>query len=82
MTVKKMGQANRKRNPYFKFRAFLDENGIKQVDVAKVLGVTKVTVNKKINGTGGDFSLPELRKICEVYNISADVYFINNMVSK
>lgn len=82
MTTKQMGQANRRRNPYFKFRAFLDEQGIQQIEVANILGITKSTMNKKINGTGGDFSLPEVRKICEVYNISADEYFINNMVSK
>lgn len=82
MTIEKMGQAKRRRNPYFKFRAFLDEQGIKQVEVAEMLEINRATLNQKINGTGGDFSIVEVRKICEHYNISSDEFFINNMVSK
>lgn len=82
MAIEKMGQAKRRRSPYFKFRAFLDEQEIKQVEVAAMLGINRATLNQKINGTGGDFSVVEVRKICEYYKISADEFFINNLVSK
>ena len=69
-------------NKYYKFNAWLQENGISQTEVADLLGVTRITLNRKINGTGSDFSLTEVRKICSHYSISANDFFINNLVSK
>ena len=57
------------------------ENGIKQVDIGKVLDKSKTTVNQNLNGTGGDFSMEDVRKICRKYEISSDAYFIAQRVS-
>lgn len=74
-------KAKRRHQPYYKFRTLLKEKGIKQDEVAKLLGKTVSALNQNINGTGGDFSVSEVRLICITYNISADEFFINNMVS-
>lgn len=71
----------RRHQPYFKFRTLLKEKGIKQEEVAELLGKTVSALNQNINGTGGDFSVSEVRLICTTYKISADEFFINNLVS-
>lgn len=74
-------KVKRRHQPYYKFRTLLKEKGIKQEEVAKLLGKTVSALNQNINGTGGDFSVSEVRLICITYNISADEFFINNLVS-
>lgn len=77
------GMSNgRRRVPYLKFKAFLVENNISQSELARLLGKSKSAVNQNINGTGGDFSLEEVRLICQKYNISADEYFLYPHVSE
>ncbi len=71
----------RRHEPYSKFKAFLYENNIKQEEIAELIGKSSVAVNQKLNGTGGDFSIAEVRIICKKYNISADDFFITQKVS-
>ncbi|VFF93466.1 Helix-turn-helix domain [Clostridioides difficile] len=66
-----------KRNPYLKFKIFLMERGIKQSELCKILGKSASAINQNINGTGGDFSVEDLRIISQTYNISIDEFFIN-----
>lgn len=65
---------------YTKFKAWMNENNVKGQDIAKLLGVSKATVSKKLNGLS-DFSMVEIRTICAEYNISADAFFIAFSVS-
>lgn len=74
-------EVKRRHQPYYKFRTLLKEKGIKQEEVAKLLGKSVSALNQNINGTGGDFSVSEVRLICITYKISADEFFINNLVS-
>lgn len=76
-----MKDTNRRHTPYTKFKAFLDEQGINQKEVAELLGKSASAVNQNLNGTGGDFSLSEVRLICKKYSISADEYFLHPGVS-
>ncbi|KLU64055.1 helix-turn-helix domain protein [Desulfosporosinus acididurans] len=71
----------RRHKPYLKFKAFLVEKGIPQVEVAKIVGKSKTALNQNLNGTGGDLSLPDVRKICHALKISADEFFIDQNVS-
>lgn len=57
-----------------KFKAWLVENGISQKDLAEFLGITVVSVNRKLNGSE-DFTIKQIRAICEKYGISADEFF-------
>ena len=68
------GRRSEMNNP-LKFKGFCAENGIKQSDIAKLLGVTVSIVNAKINGRI-PFTLSQVKAICEEYKISADDYFI------
>lgn len=77
-----MRQVKRRHFPYAKFKAFLVENNINQREVAELLGKSVSAFNQNINGTGGDFSIAELRVICEKYNLSSDDYFLRPQVSK
>ncbi|MGG0756032.1 helix-turn-helix domain-containing protein [Brevibacillus laterosporus] len=77
-----MKHVKRRHVPYTKFKAFLDESGVNQKEVAQLLGKSASALNQNLNGTGGDFSVAELRIICTNYKISADEYFLRPEVSK
>lgn len=81
MAGKTMRNAKRRRNPYTKFKAYMQENNIKQETLAILLGKTTTSVNQNLNGTGGDFSMSDVRKICLAYCISCDEFFIRPKVS-
>lgn len=72
----------RRHAPYQKFKSFLVENGIKQKEVAKILNKSQTALNQNLNGTGGDFLVMEIRKICMEFQISGDEYFLDLNVSK
>lgn len=71
----------RRHIPYTKFKAYMKENDINQEILADLLGKSVPTVNQNLNGTGGDFSMKDVRLICTTYGISSDAYFINQKVS-
>lgn len=71
----------RRHEPYTKFKAYLDEKNIKQSEVARLIGKSKTALNQKLNGTGGDFSISEIRIICNEFNISCDEFFVSPKVS-
>ncbi|EPY07454.1 hypothetical protein PAALTS15_10025 [Paenibacillus alvei TS-15] len=73
---------SRRHTPYTKFKAYLDETGVKQKELAYLLGKSTSALNQNLNGTGGDFSVAELRLICATFKISADEYFLRPEVSK
>lgn len=71
-----MAEVRRRHEPYSKLKSYLVENRIQQREIADLLGKSVSALNQNLNGTGGDFSVPEIRLICARYNISADEYFI------
>ncbi|MEY9097033.1 helix-turn-helix domain-containing protein [Paenibacillus sp. RC84] len=72
----------RRHIPYTKFKAFLGEYGVSQGKLGELLGKSPSAINQNLNGTGGDFTITEIRKICAAFEISADEYFICPGVSK
>lgn len=56
-----------------RFKGWMAENHITQGEIAKVLGVSIVSVNLKVNGKS-PFTLEQITKICEQYQISADIF--------
>lgn len=81
MAGKPARKTRRRHTPYSKFKAFMQENSIKQEELAKLLGKSITSVNQNLNGTGGDFSMADVRTICKAYKISSDSFFINQKVS-
>lgn len=71
----------RRHKPYSKFKAYLEDKGIRQAEIAEIVGKSKTALNQNLNGTGGDLSLPDVRKICLALKISSDEFFINQSVS-
>ena len=66
---------------YPKVKGYLVEHGIKQKDVAKLLGMTVTTVNNKLNGIG-DFSMKDVRIMCEKLGIGSELFFIHYVPKK
>ena len=58
-----------------KFKGFLAERKITQAQLAELLDLTPQSINKKVNGKE-DFSLAQIKTICNEYGISADEYFL------
>ena len=58
-----------------KFKGWLVEHKSKQSDLAELLGITQENVNAKLNGRQ-EFTLSQVKKICETYSISADDFFV------
>lgn len=58
-----------------KFKGWLVEHKIKQSDIAELLDITVENVNAKVNGRQ-DFTLSQVKKICDAYSISADDFFV------
>lgn len=58
-----------------KFKAWLVENGIKQNEVAELLQISRESVNAKLNKRE-EFTLSQVKRLCEHYKISADDYFV------
>lgn len=58
---------------YEKVRAFIDENGIKQVTVAQKTGISAVTFNAIMNGKRTLYA-DDLRDICLALNVSPELF--------
>ena len=58
-----------------KFKGWLVEHQIKQSDLAELLGIAPENVNGKLNGRQ-EFTLSQVKKICDTYEISADDFFV------
>lgn len=58
---------------YEKVRAYLDNNGLKQVAVAQKAGISKVTFNAIMNGKRTLYA-DDLRAICLALNVSPELF--------
>ena len=63
------------RKPYYKFKGYLAENNIKQKDVAVLINMSSSTFSKKLSGKGSDFSIQDLKEICQHLKIKAEIFF-------
>ena len=59
---------------YPKVKGYLVEQGIKQKEVASILGISATTFNNKLNGLG-DFTMTEVKKMCKELGINANIFF-------
>lgn len=55
------------------FKGWMAENNVRQTEIAELLDISLQSVNLKVNGKQ-DFTLPQVKKICERYGISADIF--------
>lgn len=55
------------------FKAWLVINKVSQRELADLLGLSQQSVYLKVNGKT-DFTLPQIKKICDKYGVSADIF--------
>lgn len=53
-------------------KSFMARHGETQESLASVLGISRVTFNRKIRNNGADFTQGEIMAIKEHYDLSAD----------
>ena len=58
---------------YEKVRAYIDDNGLKQIAVAEKAGIPNVTFNAILNGKRTLYA-DDLRAICFALNVSPEVF--------
>ena len=58
---------------YKKVRAYIEENGYKQLAVARKAGISKVTFNAMMNGKRTMYA-DDLRAICLALNVSPELF--------
>lgn len=64
------------RRDYAKLKGILAEKDIKNIEIAKLLGLSNSSITNKLNRNNDmDFKASELKKICETYNIDANTIF-------
>ncbi len=66
---------------YEKVRAYIDENGIKQVAVAQKAGISSVTFNAIMNGKRTMYA-DDLKAICLALNVSPELFIDVNCPCK
>lgn len=59
--------------PENKFKGWCAAHGVKVKDIADLLEIHVNNASEKMNGKQ-EFTLPQVKKICETYNISADIF--------
>lgn len=64
-----------------RLRELRDDAGLKQDEIARMLGMSLPNYNKKENGEI-KVSLSEAKKISDFYGLSIENIFFNNIVSK
>lgn len=55
------------------FKGWMVANKVTQGEIAELLGISLQSVNMKVNGRQ-EFTLPQVKTICQHYGISADVF--------
>ena len=55
------------------FKGWCAAHGVRQREIADLLGICIQSANNKMNGKQ-EFTLPQIRTICEHYNLSADIF--------
>lgn len=58
---------------YKKVRAYIDENGLRQIAVAQKAGISKITFNAMMNGKQTMYA-DDLRAICLALNVSPELF--------
>lgn len=58
---------------YEKVRTYIDENGLKQVAIAKKVGISQTTFNAILNGKRTLYA-DDLRAICIALNVSPELF--------
>lgn len=65
-------------------KALLEEKGLNQTEVAKLLGISRTALNQKLNGKN-DFLSEELSKLSKLLGVDPEIFFtrkVSNLITK
>ena len=66
-----------RRNPNLKLKGLRAEYNLKQIDVAKMIGMSETTYNRKENGIT-EFTEFEIKRICDIFKKNpTEIFFAN-----
>lgn len=68
--------------PNLRLKKLMLERNIKQVELAKTLGITQSLFSQKLNENRSKFSLDETRALCSYLGINMHEYFFDPNVLK
>lgn len=66
----------RKRPPYKEFMAWMIINDVNRSEIKELLGLTDATLSHRLNGTGADFTIKEVRTIIDKYGSELTDFFL------
>lgn len=70
-----------RRKPLYRLKALRAEYNLRQIDVARMLGIGESTYNRKENGKA-QFTEEEIRKICAIFKKDPKEIFFYDDVAK
>lgn len=70
-----------KRIPNLKLKGLRAEYNLKQADIAKMIGISETTYNRKENGIT-EFTELEIKKICDIFKKNPTEIFFTKIVTK
>ncbi|AYZ73442.1 XRE family transcriptional regulator [Fusobacterium necrophorum] len=62
---------------YVKLKQFMVEKSLKNKDLADLLDISYPCISKKLNQKGSDFTVKEVKCLCEKYGLDANLYFFS-----
>lgn len=68
-------EQKRKRPPYDEFKAWMILNKVSRKDLMELLDISSSTLTHRLNGTGPDFMLEEIRTIVAKYGTEVAKFF-------
>lgn len=71
-------EEKKKGNRMMSFKGWMADNGVKQKEIAELLGISITATNAKVNQRQ-DFTLEQIKKICAHYGISADIFLVEKL---
>lgn len=69
-------EPKRKRPPYKEFIAWMITNDVSRNDIKLLLNLSDSTLSHRLNGTGADFSMEEIRLLIAKYGESIGKFFL------
>nr|DAS21878.1 MAG TPA: SOS-response transcriptional repressor [Caudoviricetes sp.] len=66
----------RKRPPYREFIAWMVVNQVSRKDIIELLSLSDSTLSHRLNGTGADFTMEEVRKLINAYGEEVSDFFL------
>lgn len=72
-----MAYETRKRPPYKEFLAWMLLNDVTRKDLIELLNISETSLSHRLNGTGADFTMDEVRTIISHFGEQVAQFFLS-----